>query len=343
MKFAIVSTHSINGARFSLNPEREDGTSFLSWVWILSGFHFNFKTLMAGGPETRSFLKDFDLVMFSGHPSHIVDIITMARELKDSDTVTMFYPEGSAQLYDNSIRGFHREYYDAWNACDILSIAEEDKAGYYKKFVTNETLVRFVHVPVTTPMATGRFVVPRRDKRMDRVLVYGDNNPNHPLVAMACAREIGAEVLAVECGGDTVAEQIVSSALPGLTIFPTYKLSQNELLRQLGRTGVHFYPTEWYGTARQVISCAAVGTPCIGPRQSHTQMRLFPALATDSHWDVDAMVELARGLIENEKYYDLIANRALEEIQFYNVTNTRARMVEALESAKRNKAERVPR
>lgn len=339
MKFALVSTHDQHGSRFHLNGEREDATSFLSWVSILSGFHFNFKRLKTEG---FSVLKDFDLVMFSGHPSHIVDIIEMARALKDSKTVTMFYPEGSAQLYDYSIRTFHREYYDAWNACDILSIVEEDKQSYYENFVTKETLVRFIHVPTTPAMSEGRFFVPSESKKLNRVLVYGDNNPNHPLIAMAAARAINAEVLAVECGNKEN-EEAIQAVLPGLRIFSTYKIPHNELLRQLGRTGIHFYPTEWFGTARQVISCASVGTPCIGPEQSHTQMRLFPSLAVKNHWDIDGMVGKAKELLMNKEFFDLAAKTAFDASQFYNITNTKKRLLSAYEKAVSNKSEMAVR
>lgn len=331
MKFALVTTHSIHGARFHLDGEREDATSFMSWVSVLSGYHFNFTRLMH---ENRAFLKDFDVVMFSGHPSHIEDIITMARELKDSGAVTVFYPEGSAQLYENSIRNFQPKVFEAWRACDILSIAEEDKQGYYEKFVTKETLVRFIHVPSTPAMSLGRFFIPRRDK-VTNVVVYGDNNPNHPLIAMAAAREIDQAVVAVECGG---APQDMMATLPGLRIIHSMgKVSQNAMLRLLGRTALHFYPTEWFGTARQVISCAAAGTPCIGPQQSHTQMRLFPALAVKSHWDVDGMVAHAKELISNENFYNLISKRAFEESQFYNVENSKQRFHDAWRDAQKNK------
>ena len=332
MKFAMISTHDQHRVRFNLNGEREDATSFLSWVSILSGFHFNFNKIMV---EDRTFLKDFDVVMFSGHPSHIVDIIKIANELKDSGTITMFYPEGSAQLYDNSIRGFHKEYYEAWNSCDILSIVEEDKISYYEKFVTKDTIVRFIHVPSTIEMSLGNFFVTQEQKTFGRILVYGDNNPNHPMIAMAAARQLDMTVLAVECGDP----RNVCATLPGLNIIHSCgKLSQNETLRQLGRTGIHFYPTEWFGTARQVISCAVVGTPCIGPEQSHTQMRLFPELAVKSHWAIDDMIKLAKNLVDNQAWYNLVAKRAFEKSQFYNIENTVKRFQNAWQDAIKNKS-----
>lgn len=334
MKFAIVSTHGVHKAQIRLNCQEGDCTSFLSWVDVLNGFHFNYDKLREEDP---SYLKDFDLVMMSGHLNYITDIIKIADMLKDSGAVSMFYPEGSAQLYDNSIRGFHKEYYHAWNACDILSIVEEDKVEYYKRFVTPETLVKFIHVPMTEAMSSGRLFVPRLRKKMGAV-VYGDNNPNHPLIAAAAANAVGLQVFAVEFGGDDASRDALNAA--GVEHGRWHgKLSQAAFMRLLGESIVHFYPTEWIGTSRQVISCAAVGTPCIGSEHSHTQMRLFPELATWIY-DVERMEELARKLIQNEKFYERIAAQALAASEFYNVENTTRRLVTAYERAKSVKAAR---
>jgi len=331
MKFALISTHGIHKARVKLDCNTGDCTSFINWLDIWSGFHFNYTELRK---EDISYLKDFDVVMMSGHLNHISDIINIAKFLKDSNTVSMFYPEGSVQLYDNSIRGFHREYYDAWKACDIISMAEEDKASYYKSFVEPETLVRFIHVPISREMEAGSWFKNRRLKSPVS-LVYGDNNPNHPLVAVAASKRCGLEVFAVECGEKETIEQIKEvTGHPKITA--TSKLSQNTFLHNLGRSIIHFYPTEWHGTAREVIACAAVGTPCIGSNQSHTQMRLFPELACNIY-DVDRMAELGTRLLMDADYYQLIANRAFERVQFYNLANTKKRFTDAWEEAKEKK------
>lgn len=338
MKFALISTHEIHGARNKLNCEEGDCTSFLNWVNVLNGFHFNFEKLRETGYEV---LKDFDMVMMSGHLSYIVDIIKIGRMLKDTNTVSMFFPEGSAQLYDNSIRGFHEEYYQAWGACDVLAMVEEDKASYYKSFVTKETLVKFIHVPVSHDMEAGGFLV-QRHRKQNRVLVYGDNNPNHPLIAMAAAKRINADVLAVEVGYENLKK--IAPLIPDLHLIDVGKMSQNQLLRSLGSTLVHFYPTEWIGTARQQISCAAVGTPCIGNHDSHTQRRLFPELGCDIY-DIDRMGELAQKLILDESFYNGIVRKAFDKMQFYNLDNSRRRFFEAWDEAcemKRARAAAVP-
>lgn len=339
MKFALISTHDVHAARIRINPEDGDGTSFINWVSILDGFHFSYERLRADGLDI---LNGFDVVMMSGHLNYINDIISIATKLKDTNTVSMFFPEGSVQLYDNSIRGFHREYYEAWNACDIFAAVEEDKLAYYRNFVSKETLVRFIHVPVTRDMEAGGFLIPRHHKN-NTVVVYGDNNPNHPMVAMAAARMITASpVIGVEISRQNAEE--IEKILPGLKVMYSGKMSQNQFLRTLGRSMLHFYPTEWIGTARQQISCAAVGTPCIGNHDSHTQRRLFPELGCDIY-DLDAMFEIANRLLLDEKFYNEIVRRAFDKMQHYNLDNSRRRFFQAWEAAcdlKRARKQSVP-
>lgn len=336
MKLAVISTHGIHRAKIGpLNGEHEDSTSFMQWLPILDGTHFCFKQMTE---EDMQWLTDFDVVMMSGHLRHIADIIRIAKFLKGSNTLSMFYPEGSAQLYDNSIRGFHKEYYQAWASCDIVSICEEDKVSYYEQFVPKETLVRFVHVPITEDMEQGKFFIPR-ERKQNSVVVYGDNNPNHPMIAAACARNIGATIWMVECGDDSTIGDI-KQILDYDSIWGFGKQTQNQFLRNLGTSLVHFYPTEWIGTARQVISCAVVGTPCIGNHDSHTQKRLFPELACDIY-DTEKMTVLAKALILDNNFYNRIQNEALKALKFYNLDSTRNRFVMAINDSKARKREKI--
>lgn len=332
MKFALVTADRAHQKKIYMDGERSDVTSFMSWIRVWDGIHLSFEALRA---EDRSYLSDFDVVMFSGHPNHIQDIIDIARELKNTSAVTMYYPEGSLQLYDNSINGFHPEYVEAWNACDIVSSAEEDKLGYYESFVSRETLVRFIHVPLTREMEDGYFFIPRYQKNPRLVLVYGDNNPNHPMIAMAAAHKLGADVIGADIRGHDFGR-----ILPGLKTSEISKLGQYPFLRVLGRTVVHFYPTEWIGTARQAIACACVGTPCIGNRDSHTQKRLFPKLGFQIY-DIPGMVEAAKWLIDDQTLYNETVAHARASLHFYGLEATKKRFMEAVEDARKLKKTQV--
>lgn len=329
MKFALVTADPAHLVKFKIDGNSGDATSFMNWIDVWNGVHLSFEKL--GRKEDVDFLKTFDVVMFSGHLNHIQKIIDLGKLLKDSETITIYYPEGSTQLYDNSINGFHPEYYEAWNACDIVSPAEEDKISYYESFISSgTTIVRFIHVPLREEMETGDFFVPRNLKINDLTLVYGDNNPNHPMIALACANKMGYYVTGVEMRNNLLRVQKV---FPKIKMSDYSKQGQYRFLQLLGKTMVHFYPTEWIGTARQQISCACVGTPCIGNKDSHTQQRLFPKLGVDIY-DVDRMVELAKILTSDHDFYESVVKYAYENMNFYSLRDTKYRFVSAVSDAK---------
>lgn len=326
MKLALITADKGHGVQFKAFGG-SDTTSFMNWAAIWGGFHFSFYSL--GEDADLSFLRDFDVVMFSGNLLFITSIIRIAKYLKDSNAITVFFPEGSTQLYDNSINGFHPEYYEAWNACDILASVEEDKTGYYESFVTKDTLVRFIHVPISPAMEQGQFYVPRQDKDRNLAVIYGDNNPNHPLIALACAQRLGMNVVAVD-----LREAEIKRAVPQVNIIQKIgKTGQDHYLRLLGKSFIHFYPTEWIGTAREQISCAVTGTPCIGNEDSHTQQRLWPALSSPIY-DIDWMVSLAEKLNEDQKFYDGCVKQAYESAKFYSLETTKKRFVDAVDAAR---------
>ena len=335
MKFALLSADPSHKVRFKINCEQGDCTSFLNWVDIWGGVHLSFEALRK---EDNSYLKGFDVVMMSGHPHYIQDVTRIAGELKGTEAVTMFYPEGSLQLYDASMYQFHPEYYEAWNACDIVSSAEEDKLGYYRSYLKGNTIARFIHVPCTAGMTEGKYLLPREKKQRYSV-VYGDNNPNHPGVAIACAEKLGLPVVTVAIEPGRIAD--FKKVFPGIPFHPQTKLSQAAFLRVLGQSAVHFYPTEWIGTARQQIACAIAGTPCIGNHDSHTQRRLYPKELAFDIYDIEGMVGAARRLLEDGEWYNLVVREAFEKAGFYGLEATKGRFMEAVETAREMKRTRL--
>ncbi len=331
MKFALITADTSHKTSFRMNPESDDATSFMQWVYLLGGVHLSFEALRK---EDNEYLKDFDVVMMSGHLNYIEDISRIANFLKDSPAISMFYPEGSAQLYDNSVNGFHAAYFEAMRACDILSIAEEDKQSYYESLVTEKTLVRFIHVPMTLEMSGSVFYVSRA-KKNNSIIVYGDNNPNHPVIALAAIEELSKrQVRDFDVIGVETRNAPFDKVFTNLKIQHHGKQGQYPFLRALGNTIVSFYPTEWIGTARHQISCAVVGTPCIGNRDSHTQMRLFPKLATGIY-EVGKMADLASQLITSKNFYEEVTEYALNAVRYYDFGTTANRFFSAVMAAKK--------
>lgn len=324
IKLAIVTSDHRSNVKFSLNGEKDDCTSFLSWLSIWDGTLFSYEAIK----NDWQVLFDYDCVMFSGNPNNLEDITKIATCLKGR-VVTMFLPEGDVQLYDqNGINSFDMRIYQAFRSVDIIFAMEEDKISYYQNLT--DSLVKFIHVPIDERMSAGEFRVPI-DVKGDYVVVYGDNNPNCPITVFGMLKKLVRPAITV-CISP---EKVVSlSTLFNVSITSCkQKLSHYSFLRLLARSWVHFYPTRWIGSAREPIACAVAGTPCIGSDRSHTQRRLFPELACDIY-DVEKMEKLARKLYEDKGYYKEIVKYAVDQLHFYGMQETKERFYNAYTEVK---------
>lgn len=324
LKLAIVTSDHRNNVKFSLNGEKDDCTSFLSWLSIWDGTHYSYEAMQ----KNFSILYNYDCVMFSGNPGHIEDITKIATMLKGK-VVTMFVPEGDIQLYDiYGINSFDIRIYKALQSVDIIFSMEEDKINYYQN-LTN-SLVKFIHVPIDERMMSNEFSVPIELKG-DYVVVYGDNNPNCPITVFGMLKKLKRPVVTVCITPEKVADL---KTLFNVEITSCLnKLGTYSFLRLLARSWVHFYPTRWIGSARESIACAVAGTPCIGSDKSHTQKRLFPELACDIY-DVQKMETLAQKLYEDKLYYKQIIDYAKKQLDFYGVPKAKERFYNAYLEAK---------
>lgn len=289
----------------------------MSWVEVWKGRHYAFQVVR----DDWSVLKNHKVVVFSGHPQYMLDIVKIAKDLKGK-VVTAFLPEGDVSLYDQfGIQSFQTAVYEAWNACDVVIAFEEDKVEYYRSLTSSR--VEFVHVPIDESMSRGEFFVPRFDKQRFMV-VYGDNNPNGPLTAMAVANRLAWPIRTV-CIEEAKTKEWnrlfgtqVQIALP--------KLPQYEYLSLLGKSMIHVYPTRWVGSSREPIACAIAGTPCVGSSYSHTMRRLWPELCADP-FDVKRMVELVDRLENDLDFYRETVMYAWRQLPFYGLSETKKRFM----------------
>lgn len=318
-KVALVTADTSNDVYFELNGETCDSTGLFNWLKIWKGRHYSYDEM----GKDCSPLEKYLAVILSGHPGFQNEILSILNKLKGK-VITMWLPEGDARLYDRyGIGSFSPKIYESWNLSDVLMIYEEDKVGYYSGLT--DTPVKFVHVPIDERMERGEFRVLRKDK-LDYILVYGDNNPNCPVTVFGCVKKLNKDIIGVLIGNERV-EQI--EKLFEVRVRHSFgKLGQYPFLRLLGKSQVHIYPTRWVGTAREPISCASVGTPCIGSDKSHTMKRLWPDLMCDVY-DIDMMVELANRLYKESDFYEYVCDKAWENIVFYNMENTKRRFMEA--------------
>lgn len=322
LKFAMVTAD----ARTSSFEESMSGDFWSMYTWgtlFEKNMHYSYSYIKDNYKE----LDKYDIVMFSGHPNFLSQIISLALNTK---AVTIFFPEGDISFYHD--RAICPEVYKAWDACSIFGMVEEDKYSYYSSLTKSS--VYFLHIPVQEPLVNGYFFLPRNYKNGD-ILVYGDNNPNNPLTALAVARRLKKSVTSTELSplGVDFARDYLGVKFSRVM----EKCDQAQYLQEyVAQSRVLVYPTRWIGTSRQSISGAICGTPVVGSRDSHTQQRLFPQLCTKIY-DVDTMCSLVERLYTDTSFYDDCTKYAFDAVKFYGSSMALQRLLAAYEEVKQKK------
>ena len=330
-KFALVTADTRNSCTIKFNGNVSDCTSFMSWQHIWNGAHFSYDAMA----KDSSPLLDFKVVMFSGNPGYFTQLYNILNRLNNK-VLAIFLPEGDISLYDEKgIISFNKIIYDIWNKINVIFSMEEDKIPYYN--LLTKTPAVFVHVPIDATMDSGIFRCDVENKK-EHILVYGDNNPNCPITVYGIAGRLQKPLSAVCIDKFKTADLDMLFGTNTIGNFP--KVGQYVYLQILGKSYVHFYPTRWIGSAREQISCAVVGTPCVGSDRSHTQRRLFPKLACDIY-DINRMVILGKHLYEDLDFYKEIVDYAWKEVHFYNMENTKKRFLDAVNIGEENRIERL--
>jgi len=323
LRFCLITADTACGP--FRNFVGSDFWNFYYWMHLFDyNYHFNYGIIVKN-PE---FLNKFDIVMISGNPAHTEEIFYIAEKCK---AITIWFPEGDTCLYhDNREGGIRGDAIKAMNACDIVGIVEEDKKPFWDALLYKP--VKFLHTPVPDRLCNGAFYA-NSSLKSNNLLVYGDNNPNNPLIAFAVAKKLKLPVKVVQINDDII--EFVKHYLGVNVISNEPKMSQVDFLSLfVASSKLIIYPTRWIGTARQVISGAICGTPVIGNRDSHTQQKLFPTLAI-YNYDMTKMLELTKRLYDDIDFYEECCKYAFEQVKFYSETNASERMLEAYHSVKK--------
>ena len=288
------------------------------WILIFEGYHYSFDYIKEHIDE----LKDYDIVVVSGHDGYLLEILEIAEKYKGTKTKIVFFPEGDVSLYND--RGVSPIVCQVLNACSLVGAVEEDKLSFYRTVTASH--VFFMHIPVPQFMVNGAFYVGCAAKE-DYILVYGDNNPNNPIVAIGIAKRMKKPISVTGLSRENV--EFVRRYLGVTVVRPSLTLGQAIYLRHfVGRAKLIIYPTRWIGTGRQMISGALCGTPVIGSRDSHTQIRLWPKLARYMY-DVDGMCELVDRLYKDGNFYRTVCSYAFEKVEYYSEINAIGRLLKA--------------
>jgi len=317
LKFAIVSADSFCG------PMRAGGGDFCMYDWSRMFeicYHYSASYLSNNFSE----LDKYDLVFLTGHTGYLPNCKFIAENTKAK---TIWFPEGDVSLYNDRFN--FDAYIGSWDACSMIGIVEEDKIPFYQALTKSK--VFFMHVPIQEDLINGLFYKDLSQKNND-ILIYGDNNPNNPVVAFAVAKLLNKPISTTVIPEEAI--NFIKNRYNISVSRASGKISQIEYLANwVSNSRVMLYPTRWIGTARQNISGAMCGTPVVGNRDSHTQKRLFPKLGTYIY-DIEGMCELVNRLYEDPVFYKENVDYAREAVKFYSEENALNRLLQAYEETK---------
>ena len=102
-----------------------------------------------------------------------------------------------------------------------------------------------------------------------------------------------------------------------------------EYIKLLSHVEINIDITPDYTYGRGVVDAAALGIPTIGSKTISAEQILFGDLIVESGRDSDIKHKCIN-LLEDNRYYEQVANRAMKRCNFYSLENSHDRMVDAI-------------
>jgi hypothetical protein len=99
---------------------------------------------------------------------------------------------------------------------------------------------------------------------------------------------------------------------------------------------VVYDPFTFHSYSRTTVDTAAMGIPVVGSNRTQSIGICYPYTAVDPY-DVKSARELIDKLLNDKEFYDLVVKTALENVEFYNHTNSKERYLLSLDDALSNK------
>jgi len=101
---------------------------------------------------------------------------------------------------------------------------------------------------------------------------------------------------------------------------------------QLRENKIILDPFTYHSYSRTTVDTAALGVAVVGSNRTQSMNVCYPHTTIDP-WDVKKARELIKRLIDDEEFYNLVVNTALEKCEFYNHENSAERYLGCLADA----------
>lgn len=314
MKFAVISCANFNG------KYKKPTYDIFNWCYVLDAMHYYVLDIR----DNISVLNNYDVVIFLDVDRYLDNAIQICQECTCK---TVFFPEGTIQIYLKMPFDHQKLFYELLQSVDLIGAAEENMVDWYETVFSTKAF--FMHIPITDDFIKGSY---RNMPKRDVVMVccnLGMDQERHKtnlITSLGILRKLGKKCILC----DVQKEQIpFFKEKMGVNVVSCVgRASVDEYLKGMRQSVCLLAPSAIIGTSRNAIAGAAVGTPVIGNRDSHTQQRLWPALGTYIY-DTEEMISLVNQLYEQKDFYNQCCDYAFEELQFYSTENAKKRFMDA--------------
>lgn len=221
-----------------------------------------------------------------------------------------------------------RHFVTFLNTGDLIILVNRE-AREYLQLVTKKPILYF---PTFYPVHyTEKFFVPREEKEK-KIFVAGTTERMD--IVWSC---LIAKVLQERYPDFTI--QVCSwknmnfEPLKGTRYEVLPWLQWEDYLKVTGKAMFILNTDTWWTNGRVPSDAAAVGTPCIGVNADR-QKDLFPDLTCSDVMDTKKALQLGARLIDDNKFYEFIQNKAYQRLEIFSYENSRERFHNLIESYK---------
>lgn len=317
-KFAAVSGSSFKGrlTRCSYN--------IFDWISVWDGVHYPIDEIRANKQE----LNQYDIVLFLDADRYLDDALVIARQCTCK---TIFYAEGTINTYVSLPFDAQRAFYELLGAVDLVGALEENRMQWYEALWDTKTF--FMHTPIPQDVIDGKY---RNQHKEDQILICCNlgmdeiRYPTNLISSLGVMRNTKRPCVLCEVPPNQVWFFVEKMGVELLS-YTTRIDFERYLSKLVAPSRVMLSPSTIIGTSRNAIMGAGCGTPVIGNRDSHTQMKLWPKLGVNIY-DIKTMKNLVDRLYEDEKFYKEVCDYAFEQLPHYSLENAKKRFMEAIET-----------
>lgn len=316
MKFALISEANFRGKVTGYK------NNIFDWIRIWDGEHYPYLDIQG----KWEILDKYDVVMLGDVDRRLEDVLSIIRNCKCKK---IFYPEGTIQIFTRLPFDHQRLFYELLEKVDLIGAVEENRMQWYESLW--KTKVFFLQAPTSPKILKGAY---KSKTKADYVLVccnLGMDETRYQtnlISSLGVLRKTGKKGFLCEVQNNQV--WFFKEKMNVNIVGYSSRLELDGYLTQLVMPAkVILNPSGIIGTSRNAIIGAGCGTPVIGNRDSHTQMRLFPELGTYIY-DVKKMAELVNRLYEDDKFYKEICDYAFSKLDYYSIENAKKRFEDAV-------------